>query len=72
MFMYYLANQMSGEDICEIIINHLKQKGSKQQKSLYISGAKTMLLDLSIKQFHGIIMILKDVEQSQLPLQSLF
>lgn len=35
MFMYYLANQMSGEDVCEIIINHLKQK-RKQTTEAYI------------------------------------
>lgn len=36
MFVYYLANQMSGEDVFEIIINHLKQKGSKQQKLSFL------------------------------------
>lgn len=36
LFMYYLANRMSGEDICEIIINHLKQKGNKQQKPTFL------------------------------------
>lgn len=62
MFVYYLANQMSGEDICEIIINNLKQKGSKQQKPsfFYISEGKSRMLNPSIKQLYVIILILKD------------
>lgn len=30
--MYYLADQMPGEDICEIIINYLKQKKKGNKK----------------------------------------
>lgn len=60
MFVYYLANQMSGEDICEIIINHLKQKGSKQQKPSFLCfyrESKSGLLNPSMKQLYGIILI---------------
>lgn len=63
MFVYYLANQMSGEDICEIIINHLKQKGSKQQKPSFLCfnrESKSGLLNPSMKQLYGIILIFND------------